>query len=117
LLRKPQQFCTSFTKSLGWHADAAIHADGFGIHVTVGHALDDHRSQLGAVTQTVREQHTGLQLLFELLAAFTLTVNRCVDEARCNGKDGLEEEENIKKTKKNNEKSREKNSKLQVRRN
>jgi len=47
--------CIYKIRSLGGHTNAAINTDGFGIHVTIRDALNNHRCQFCAVTQTVRE--------------------------------------------------------------
>ena len=46
--------------SLRRHADAAIDADGLGVHVAVGDALDDHRGQFLGGAEAVREEHALL---------------------------------------------------------
>ena len=62
--------------SLGGHADAAVNANGFGVHVAVGDALNDHRGELLWVTEALREEDALLQVLFERFAVFALAVDR-----------------------------------------
>src|SRR5690242_733355 len=72
--------------SLRLHADAAVDADGLGVHVTVRDQLDRERRELLGRAEAVREEHADLESLLELLRALALPVDRRVDQT---GRDGV----------------------------
>src|SRR5680860_314877 len=70
---------------LGWHPDAAVDADGLGVHVGIGHALDDHAGQLVGRTESLGVQHALAELGLERLGVLPLAVDRGVEQPWSDG--------------------------------